>query len=161
MELEVEYDYSIIAIKTILDDYHLAFNLNKYLDIYLVRSEKDIDVTGKSQDELSYYSHFFYENVEEMEEWHLISNMYRTEKTFSEEVNEASQDLFSQNNQATQITRYFIPEKKEVNYLLRIDLIENRKRVDDLITMIRSIPAITTAFSIEYNSLRSKRNLIF
>lgn len=96
-----------------------------------------------------------------MEEWHLISNKYNTENQLEEEVEEKSQDLFSQNNQATQITNYFIPEKKEVNYLLRLDYIENKKRFDDLISMIRSIPTITTAYSIEYNALRSKRNLIF
>ncbi len=161
MELDIDFEYTIIGIKTILDDYQLAFHLNKDLKTYFVRLENDIDVQSKSKNELSYYSHFIYKNEEEMEEWHLINNKYNTENQFSEEVKEISQDLFSQNNQVTQITKYFIPEKKELNYLLRIDFIENKKRVDDLISKIRSIPAITTAFSIQYNTLRSKRNLIF
>ncbi|MCK5907673.1 MAG: IPExxxVDY family protein [Flavobacteriales bacterium] len=160
MELEVEFDFSVIGINTILDDYELAYHLNNVIETYFVRCETDIDVQNKSKNELSYFSHFIYENVDEMEEWHLISNKYNTENKFSEKE-EVSQDLFSQNNQVTQITKYFIPEKKEVNYLLRIDFIENKKRVDDLINKIRSIPSITTAFSIEYNTLRSKRNLIF
>lgn len=161
MELNIDFEYSVIAIKTVLDDYQLAFKLNKHLNTYFVRHKIDIDVQGKSENQLSYYSHFSYQNEEEMEEWHLISNKYNTENQLEEEVEEKSQDLFSQNNQATQITNYFIPEKKEVNYLLRLDYIENKKRFDDLISMIRSIPTITTAYSIEYNALRSKRNLIF
>lgn len=161
MELNIDFEYSVIAIKTILDDYQLAFHLNKHLNTFFVRHKRDIDVQGKSENELSYYSHFSYQNEEDMEEWHLISNKYNTENQFAEEVEETSQDLFSLNNQTTQITKYFIPEKKEVNYLLRLDFIENKKRIDDLISKIRSIPTITTAFSIEYNTLRSKRNLIF
>jgi len=161
MELEIDFDddFSIIGIKTTLNDFQLAFHLNKNLGTFFIRSEKDIDVQDKSEDELSYYSHFIYNNVEEMEEWHLISNKFNTENLFSEE--EEKQDLFSLNNQKTQITKYFIPEKKEINYLLRIDYIENKKRVNDLVSQIRSISSITTAFSIEYNTLRSKRNLIF
>ena len=159
MELEIEYDFSVIGIKTILDDYQLAYHLNKSLGTYFIRAEDDIDVQGKSDKELSYFSHFVYDNLDEMEEWHLINNKYNTENNFSEKV--VTQDLFSQNNEITQITKYFIPEKKEVNFLLRIDFIENGKRVDDLINKIRTISAVTTAFSIEYNTLRSKRNLIF
>lgn len=161
MELEVDFEYTIIGIKTVLDDYQLAFNLNKELNTYFVRSKNDIDVQDKSENELSYYSHFVYENTEEMEEWHLISNKYNTENKFSEKAKEESQDLFSLNNQVTQITKYFIPEKKELNYLLRIDYIENKRRIDELINKIRSVTAITTAFSIQYNTLRSKQNLIF
>ena len=161
MELDIDFEYTIIGIKTILDDYQLAFHLNNDLGTYFVRLKNDIDVQDKSEYELSYFSHFIYDNDEEMEEWHLISNKYNTEKHFSEKVEEKSQDLFSQNNEVTQITKFFIPEKKEINYLLRIDFIENKDRIDRLINNIRSIPAITTAFSIEYNTLRSKRNLIF
>ena len=161
MELEVDFEYTIIGIRTILEDYQLAFHLNNELGTYFVRLSEDIDIQGKSENELSYFSHFIYENEEEMEEWHLISNKYNTEKHFSEEVDGKSQDLFSQNNQVTQITKFFIPEKKEINFLLRIDFIEDKIRVDSLIKNIRSILGITTAFSIEYNTLRSKRNLIF
>ena len=160
MELDIEFDYTVIGINTVIDDYQLAYLLNNVIKTYFIRCEIDIDVQNRSNDQLSYFSHFIYENIDEMEEWHLISNKYNTENNFSEKE-EVSQDLFSQNNQVTQITKYFIPEKKEVNYLLRIDFIENKKRLDDLISTIRSIPAITTAFSIEYNTLRSKRNLIF
>jgi len=160
MELEIEFDFSIIGIKTILDDYELAFHLNKTIGTYFVRCEMDIDLHDKSNNESSYFSHFIFENEGEMEEWHLISNKYNTENNLSEKE-DVKQDLFSQNNQATQITKYFIPEKKEINYLLRIDYIENESRINDLVSKIRSIPAITTAFSIEYNTLRSKRNLIF
>jgi len=160
MELDIDFEYSVIGIKTILDDYQLAYHLNNIIGTYFVRCEIDIDIQNQSDNELCYYSHFIYENDEEMEEWHLISNKYNTENKFSEKEG-VSQDLFSQNNQVTQITKYFIPEKKEVNYWLRIDFIDNKKRVDDLISKIRSIPAVTTAFSIEYNTLHSKRNLIF
>jgi len=161
MELDIEYDFSIIGIKTILDDHALAYHLNRKINTYFVRSEKDLDIQSKSENELSYFSHFIYQNEEEMEEWHLISNKYNTENNFSEEAKESLQDLFSQNQQSTQITRYFIPENKEINYILRIDSIENKMRVDDLVNKIRAISSITTAYSIEYNTLRSKRNLIF
>ena len=161
MELDVDFEYTIIGISTILDDYQLAFHLNNDLGTFFVRLREDIDIQGKSENELSYFSHFIYENEEEMEEWHLISNKYNTEKHFSAEVDSKLQDLFTQNNQVTPITKFFIPEKKEINFLIRIDFIENKERVESLITKIRSIHAITTAFSIEYNTLRSKRNLIF
>jgi hypothetical protein len=163
MELEMEFDFTIIGIKTILEDYLLAFYLNKELGTYFERCENDIDVIEEEvekEEELNFFSHFIFNNIEEMEEWHLISNRYYTEIPLSIE-REESQDLFSLNKQTIQVTKYFIPEKKEVEYLLRIDSIEDKSRLNELINKIRSIQAITTAYLIEYNTLRSKRNLIF
>ena len=160
MELEVEYEFSIIGIITTLEDYQLAYNLNKYLGTSFKRERNDIDVQGKSENELSYFSHFFYSNEEEMEEWHLINNRYNTEEEFSERVDSVSQNLFYNNDQVMQLTRYFLPEKKKANYILRLDLM-NTNLIDKLVSKIHAIPSVTTAFSIKYDTLHSKQNLIF
>jgi hypothetical protein len=161
MELEIEYDFSIIGINTVVDDSQLAYYLNKYLETNFIRTINDIDIQSKSGKELSFFTHFTYEDTDGMEDWHLIGNKYITENKFFEKENNLSQNLFFHSSQPTQITRYFIPEKKEVNYLLRLDFIDNENKINKLVNIIRSIPVVTTAFSIEYNTLRSKRNLIF
>ncbi|MEN8137799.1 MAG: IPExxxVDY family protein [Bacteroidota bacterium] len=159
MELEIEYDFSIIGINTVVDDHQLAFYLNKYLETNFIRISKDLDVRGKSKEEISYFPLFLHEDIQNMDTWYLINNKYVAENNFFEKDKSTSQNLFFQSNQPTQIARYFLPEKKEVNYLLRLEYNDNR--IDKIIKKIRSIPVVTTAFSIEYNSLRSKQNLIF
>lgn len=161
MELDIEYDFSIIGISTVAGDHQMAFYLNKYLGTNFSRLKKDLDVQGKSEDHISYFPIFLHEDVQGYEEWFLIGNKYNTENKFFEKDEKISHNLFFNNDQSTQITKYFIPEKKEVNYILRLDHIDNKGKLEKLVKTIRLLPVVTTAFSIEYNTLRSKQNLIF
>ncbi|MCK5781183.1 MAG: IPExxxVDY family protein [Flavobacteriales bacterium] len=159
MELDIEYDFSLIGINTVYDDYQLAFYLNKYLDTNFTRTSKDLDVRANNGKELYYFPLFLHEDIHNMDTLYLINNKYTTENNFFEKDKDISQNLFFQSNQSTETTRYFIPEKKEVDYLIRLE--DSEHIVSEMVRKIRSISEITTAFYIEYNTLRSKRNLIF
>ena len=161
MELNVEYEFSIIGISTVERDFKLAYNLNKYLNTSFVREDKDLDVKSVSEKSINYYSKFFYNDEENFEEWFLISNKYDKEESFSGKEKNIEGNLFFQLDQSIQVSKYLLPENKNANYILRIDLIENKSRLKSIVDKIINIPVVKTAFPIEYNTLRSKRNLIF
>jgi len=154
-----QYDFSLIGINAVIDDYQLAFYLNKYLGSNFTRTDKDLDVRDKSGRNLNYFPLFLHEDIQSMDTWYLINNKYITENTFFEKDKNISQNLFFNSILSTDVTRYFLPAKKEVNYLLRLE--NNEHLIGEIVKKIRKIPVVTTAFSIEYNTLRSKRNLIF
>lgn len=159
MELNVKYDFSLIGINTSINDYLMAFYLNKYLGTKFIRSSKDLDAK-ESDGDISYFSLFSHENNEKYEIWHLINNKYTTQKLLSEK-NDSQKNLFSNLNQTSQINKYLIPEQKKANYILRLESSENERKMNKIKSSINSIPAVVTAFIIDYKNLKSKHNLIF
>lgn len=161
MELDIEYDFSIIAINSVANDVQIAYNLNKYLNACFNRVEDDLDVYFKDKAEPVYFPLYLHEDKQYMENWYLINNKFTSEEASVSTNKEELQDLFFASGISTQSNTYFLPEKKEINFILRLDSIEDENRLDQIIKKIRSIPIITTAYTIDYNTLRSKKNLIF
>ena len=147
-----EVSYTLIAIHCTIEDYRLAYLINKNLKISLVRKEKDLDYfNGKST-----YSIFEWEDCNQLVTWSLVSNVCKN-KSFVEARNES---LFSTQEQITQ-THYLIPEYKKVNYFLKIDNQFNFSKETTLLKSILDISLIATAYSIDASQLKSKDNLIF
>ena len=70
-----EVEYTLIAIHCTLEDYRLAFLLNKHLGITLTRKPSDLDYNnGKS-----IYSIFEWKNNKQQTNWNLVSNICKTE----------------------------------------------------------------------------------
>jgi hypothetical protein len=147
-----EVSCTLIAIHCTLEDYRLAYLLNKNLEISLVRKPSDIDYSCDK----SKYSIYEWEDCKQLITWNLVSNICKTEE--SQEVNYES--LFNMQEQITK-TYYLIPENKRVNYFLKIDNEFNIGEERKLMNNILSISQIATAYSINANQLKSKDHLIF
>ena len=161
MELDIEYEFTLIAISSVASDVQIAYSLNKYLSANFQREEEDLDVYYKDKEEPIFFPLYLHEEKHYMENWYLIKNKITSDKKFVADESTKEPNLFFESGIGTQSTTYFLPEKKEANFILRLDYIENKSRIDSIIKSIKSIPHITTAYSINYDTLRSKKNLIF
>jgi hypothetical protein len=144
---EFEINYTLLALHTGVEDYTLAYHLNKVLKMSFERQKKDLVISDDSS-----VAVFNCEDEKNQSNWYLISNKALVEQ----EANEA--DLFV--NQPIKKSSYLIPERKEVDYFVKIED-QDQSDLNELIQKIKSIPDIVTAYSLDYTGLKSKQNLIF
>lgn len=154
LQVDDFYDdsYKLIAIHSRLEDYRLAYLLNKHLELKLERKEKDIDFKYLE----SSYSIFEWNNETEYIFWNLISNVCKKEQ----DSLYSSGTLFS-NNEKVLKTFHLISEYKKVDYFIKIsDEIQN---VDEkhILTKLQTIPQIITSYTVDPLKIKSKDHLIF
>ena len=147
-----EVDCTLFAIYCSIEDYRLAYLLNKHLGISLTRKSSDLDFNeGKCA-----FSIFDWEDTKQLITWSLVSNVFKAE--MYQTSNQKS--LFDTQQKITKTT-YLIPEYKAVTYFLKIDNEFNLSKEKCILNNIIAIPQIVTAYSIDINQLKSKDNLIF
>lgn len=144
--------FTLIAIHCTIEDYRLAYLLNKFLGINLVRKKTDLDFNqGKSS-----YSIYNWEDKKRLITWNLISNICKTNDYI-----QTNSGLLFETTQSITKTYNFLPELKNVNYLLKIDDEFHINKEKHIINVMLSIPQIATAYIIDQNQIKSKDNLIF
>lgn len=144
LDYENDHDYKLVGLHTPLEDFRLAFLLNKKLTISLSRFYEDLDFEASNTASYSLYT-FNCENS--FTNWSLIANKY-------DYISDDSTQLFSKQ----QKTSILIKEKKQVDYFLKI---EGEININDIISNINSIKNIITSYSINPQTLKSKDFLIF
>ncbi len=143
---------TLIAIHCAIEDYRLAYLLNKYLDITLTRKPEDLDFDkGNTK-----YAVFEYEDKKKLIMWNLVSNICKIE-TDSQLV---QQSLFSTHHKVIK-TYNLIPEYRKVNYFLKIDNEFNNSKEKQIINNLLKIPQIAMAYNVDMSLLKSKEHLIF
>ena len=142
-------DYALIGIHTTIDEAKLAYLLNKFLDMKFSKAISELDFTKKEHQ--SFYSVYEYVDTELDQEWFLITNVYKsTSKT-------AEISLFNESDSVTRL----IPEKKNIDFFLKIIGSLNTESIVKTIEKINKVPSIITSYEIEVESLKSKDFLIF
>ncbi|MFV9551728.1 IPExxxVDY family protein [Algibacter sp. PT7-4] len=144
--------YTLIAIHCRLENYRLAYLLNKHLGITLSRKASDLDFKNG---QIS-YSIYEWEDKKHLITWSLVSNICKTEEL--QQLNHTS--LFDNQEKITK-TFQLIPEYKTVNYFLKINTEFSISKEKYIIDSILKIPQIATAYSVDSSQLKSKQNLIF
>ncbi len=139
-------DYHLIGIHCALEDFRLAYLMNLHLQLNFKRSAFDIDFKN-TQDNACHSLYEFMDRITE-NSWYLISNNYKAK----DQINKLS--LFKESQKVT----YLIPEKKKVDYFLKLEGDFNLNIIDK---KIKKIPQITTSYIIEISKLKSKESLIF
>lgn len=143
-----EPDYELIAIHTPLEDYRLAFFLNRTLNIALSANPAGVPVITQKGE--SVFSRFTYVDGDEFV-WELLQN-----KTELLPAAPSTQDLFGQPTGS--LRAYLLPEFKTVDYLLKIDAwMTSRMQIVDILTGIEPIAA---AYIIDQERVKSLNNLI-
>ncbi|NRD22300.1 IPExxxVDY family protein [Winogradskyella litoriviva] len=154
LQVDDFYDdsYKLIAIHCRLEDYRLAYLLNKHLGIKLERKEKDIDFKYLE----SSYSIFEWDNETEYVLWNLISNVCKKE----EDSLSSSGTLFDSPEKILK-TFNLISEFKKVDFFLKISdeiQIVNEKFI---LNKLQAIPQIITSYTVNPLQIKSKDHLIF
>ena len=143
--------FSLFAIHTDLDDYRLAYFLNKYLGINLSRKAFDLDFVNSKGS----FSVFEYIDQTSFLKWSLISNIYN----YNFSTKASNDDLFVESNNLVQKVN-LLTEYKNVNYLLKIENNESQVDLEAIVKEIKSIPQVITLYDIN-KDLKNKENLIF
>lgn len=144
-------DFELIAIHTSLEDYRLAFFLNKNIGVFLEKCEESVIQKLKKQEIC--FSKFIYEDPENQVDWILVEN-----KQNIETITVAS-DLFREMHTATTVC--LLPELKKVDYLLKIEGEYNAEMIASVLTQIKNSYNVQTAYSVPIKQIKSKNNLIF
>ncbi|OSY88822.1 hypothetical protein WH52_03915 [Tenacibaculum holothuriorum] len=142
-------EYTLISVHTPLNDYKLAYLLNKYLGIKLTRANYDLDFNNNNNK--SSYPVFEYLDKELDNNWFLITNVFKEKRKTDLTT------LFEESDVKT----YLIPEKKKVDYFLKIEGDFEYEYIIKTLEKIKYIPQIATSYTVETDTLKSKENLIF
>ena len=148
-----EENFSLIGIHCNIEDYRLAYLLNKTLELKLVRQDNDIDNNNNE----TAFSLFEWEDDTQFKTWNLVSN---TCKVVTNQTGNDFDSLFSFNPTETK-THHLVPEFSKANYLLKIDNEFHSKKEKLILEKILKIDQVITAYSIASESLKSKDQLIF
>lgn len=142
-------EYTLIGIHTPLNDYKLAYKLNQFLEVTFVRANYELDFEDNLNK--SSYPIFDYTDKEFDSSWFLITNVFK-EKRKTNEIGLFEESYFK---------TYLIPEKKKVDYFLKIEGDFDYEFIAKTIDKINQIPQILTSYTIDSETLKSKENLIF
>ncbi|QED38377.1 IPExxxVDY family protein [Antarcticibacterium arcticum] len=150
---EVEEDYQLLAIHCSLEEYKVAYLINKHLQISFKRAAHDLDFNHGNVQAL--YPLYLFKEPAQYRTYYLIKNKYKgpVKKVVS------SGSLFSEEDISPQLT-YLIPEYRDVDYFLKIEEDMDEERLQDMTGRIASIPNIVTTYIVDHNQLKSKNNLI-
>ena len=144
-DLLEETSFALFGIYTNVEDYTLAYHLNKGCALKLCRARKNLEFANKVA-----FPYFQWKDTGNFVEWTLLGNKA------NQQEERLSQGLFP--GQRAQRLHYLVPEKKGVDYFLKIDGIFN----DDLfLRRLRALPNVITAYDLDPAELKSKHNLIF
>jgi hypothetical protein len=148
LTLDLEDDYSLIGIHSTEEDYRLAFLLNKYLKTRLTRFDQCLDFKNSSAE----FPLFEYKDEKNFINYYLINN-----KHLQFVNNENNEVLFGGNYTVS----YLIPEKKNVDFFLKIEGCNQEVFIENLVENLKKIAQIITSYSLDPNVLKSKDHLIF
>ncbi|NRR91300.1 IPExxxVDY family protein [Winogradskyella undariae] len=154
LQVDDFYDdsYTLIAIHCRLEDYRLAYLLNKHLELRLERKDQDVDFKYLE----SSYSIFEWDNETEYVLWNLISNVCKKE----EDSLLSSGTLFDDNEKVLK-TFYLISEYKKVDFFLKISEESHNFDENSILSKLKSIPQIITSYTVDPLKIKSKDHLIF
>ncbi len=148
-DFEFDHDYTLIGIHSILEDFRIAYFLNQNLNINLNRSSEDLDFPSKNCS----FPFYIYEDEATFTTWSLLSNKY----VFVENVSSLKNNLFKKETK----TSFLIPEKKKVDYFIKINRTISQNNLLNILTKINKTPKIITSYILDPNNLKSRENLIF
>lgn len=131
LEVEEDYSFKLIGINCHVKDYRLCWEINEALNFDFVK-EEDYEIINKKQKQS--YSFYSYLDEENYMDYFLISNRGNSGR--------------------------LIPEEKSDFLLLIKGNIKDRE-VKQISNKLHQIKNILTAYPIEVENLKSKRNLIF
>lgn len=140
-------DFSLLAIHSSLDDHAMVYALNRELQLRLTRKREDLSL-GEGIE----FPVFEWEDEFNDRYWSLLSNTCQVEEERTET------GLFQ--NEMSAIRHHLIPERKEVDYFLKIESDET-ELAHEVLERLTQIPQVITSYSIAPKELRSIENIMY
>jgi len=150
-----EVDYQLIAIHTTIEDFRLAYFINKNLSISLSKHPEDLSIQDKNRE--IYFSRFYFEDDNNSISWNLIQNKSEDDQNMAT----LSTGLFADSISRVSTKTHLIPEYKRVDYFLKVDKSFTDAQIQETISKIKKIQKVSTVYTIDAEKIKSKNNLIF
>lgn len=152
---EVEDDYfKLIALHCFIEEYRLAFLLNKHLQLKLARTRKDLDLIFNGVH--VQFPLYQYEDVSKQCRFYLVSNRAYIEGGKGVEA----VGLFDKEHWDAKPYN-LLPEFQNVDFFIKIE--EEGNSISDRVILetLKNIPQLSTAYIVDNEKIKSKDNLIF
>jgi hypothetical protein len=127
----------------------MAYFLNSHLDIRLRRFKDDLDFKYENCS----FSLYKFEDETAFTSWSLMANKH----VFTENISEGGSIIFPEETKIS----YLIPEKKRVDYFIKIDGLKDDAALNKTLLSINKINNIMASYAIDPMDLKSRDNLIF
>lgn len=150
----VDQPFKLIAIHSSIEDFRLAFLLNKFLNTKLARTREDVEFFIKTVRVL--FALYEYIDKQNYCRYYLTSNKPQGKiKTIA-----GSGSLF-ENEELDSKATHLLPKFEKVDFFLKIEGEKDSVSEKILLERIKEIPQIATAYLINNKQLKTKENLIF
>ena len=150
LEESISFDFECVAIHTPIEDYQLAYLINKNLNLRLKRTKEDLDIQNGNFK----FPLFEWEDLQHQNKWYLIANV------IYQEVKEktSQQQLFEED--MIQIEKQFlIPELKQVDYFFQINQLISNCDLSSIIKTLNKIPQIVTSYELDPKKIKHIEHL--
>lgn len=135
LEPEYDYDFFLVGISCHEKDYRVCWGVNKVLDLDLEKVD-DLEIHSKKPNEDAMFA------------------------LFSQQMTDTEVDYFLISNK-TPGPGLLIPEQKSADYFFIARGPFDGNDEDRMLSSLKSISFVLTAFRLDPDSLKSKQNLIF
>ncbi|MFL9845059.1 IPExxxVDY family protein [Flavobacterium rhizosphaerae] len=146
-------DYGLIAIHSSIEDYRLAYFINRELEL---RLEKSADIHCKIPAGDSCFSRYIFMDESTDCSWNLIQNKNVIARSGADATS-----LFHEGGLSFTTTAYLMPELKKVDYILKVENPHTPTMLDETVKKLLSFQHISTAYKPDVHTLKYKNNLIF
>lgn len=147
-------EFKLIAIQTPLEDYKVAFTLNRIFDFRFHKEKSDILLTNENGS--GYFSHYTFEDSRHDLIWSLVQN-----KSFVKNDSDQTHSLFTEIDHKFHSQIHLIPELKNFDYLIKIDEIDEHYDLDFILQKLSNIKHISAVHLADIDQIKSINNLIF
>lgn len=148
-----ESHFELIAIHTTVEDFRLAFLMNRELPILL----KNIPSPSKLNENpiAHHFNRFEFKDHKNDMCWHLIQN-----KILVKNENPKNSVLFEEAEESLK-PFYLLPEYKKVDFVCKIEGEPYQIETLKICNAIKQIPWVSMTYPIEFSKIKSKNHLIF
>ncbi len=145
--------YYLCAIHANIPSYKMAFLLNKHIGLQLERAEKDVEVNTTNEE---VYPKYIHDHEEQYITYTLVKNKCEVLTSPNLDLNI---DLFSSGALAS--IKNLVTDYKKVDYFLKIETESDYYPMKVIVSQILEIKQVITAYSVDYDKIKKKTNLIF
>lgn len=152
-EDDLEESFDLIAIHCSEEAFKMAYLLNQFTDLKLIRCKKDLDLIQHKK--TVYFPVFSYKDIAQHTDYYLIQN--KSHPTEEEEKEENLTSLFADNPRSY----YLVPQYKRAEFFIKIAHENEHYPIKNLISRITKIRQVVSVYVVDVSLLKSKNNLIF
>ena len=155
LDQDFEESFGLVAIHCSVEDFRMAYLLNRGAHMKFERCNADLDFTRKN--EQVFFSIYEFENAQIHTKFSLIANKSHQVKHAEVGQENVLTSLFYNKSE----THYLLPELNKIDYFIKVEQEGGAFSLKELVTRINGIKQVVTAYTVDVKNIKSKENLIF